>query len=207
MLGCATFHRRGSKACPNNVTLPMARIDAALLAKLGDEVLRPAVVTGILNKVFAELAPATVASELGALQRQLRALDKKIANLTTAIENGSTLAPLVAQLTARQEERNALVAAIGGAEALAQTRLDRKAITRTVLAAVAKWRALLKGETAEARQVLRDVLAGPIRFTPDGRRYRFEIEMSDDRLLTGAVAAPLHHVWCARPELNRRPPA
>jgi hypothetical protein len=35
-------------------------------------------------------------------------------------------------------------------------------------------RALLTKHTLEGRQLLREVLAGPLRFTPEGRTYRFE---------------------------------
>jgi len=46
------------------------------------------------------------------------------------------------------------------------TRLDRKAITRTVLEQVTTWRTQLTSGTADARRLPRDVLVGPVRFTP-----------------------------------------
>ena len=54
-----------------------------------------------------------------------------------------------------------------------------------------EWRALLAREVGEARQVLREILTSPIRFTPfqDGARcgYRSEGEVSIGRLLRGVV--------------------
>ena len=62
------------------------------------------------------------------LTRDLSALDSKIANLTTAIEGGAAVAPLVAKLHERQTERDALVAEIAAAKAVQDLTLDRKAI-------------------------------------------------------------------------------
>jgi len=44
-----------------------------------------------------------------------------------------------------------------------------------------------EGSGAERRQLLREVLAGPLRFTPDGRTYRLEGEASIGRLLAGVA--------------------
>ena len=44
------------------------------------------------------------------------------------------------------------------------------AIERKVLAQMEKWRGLLK---SDGRQLLREALDGPIRFTRDGSEYRF----------------------------------
>jgi len=59
------------------------------------------------------------------------------------------------------------------------TRFDRKAIEAKVHAYVKDWRALLTKRVEDGRQLLREVLSGPLRFTPDGRTYRFEGEGRD----------------------------
>ena len=85
------------------------------------------------------------------------------------------MAPIVAKLTARQGERDALLAEIGGADAVGQLKLDKQRIERTVLEKVDGWNRLLASrDTADGRQALREVLDGPIRFVRDGRTYRFE---------------------------------
>lgn len=43
-------------------------------------------------------------------------------------------------------------------------------------AKIEAWRALLISHVADGRQLLRGVLAGPLRFTPHGKTYRFEGE-------------------------------
>ena len=53
-------------------------------------------------------------------------------------------------------------------------RFDRKAIESRVNAYVNGWRALLTKRVEDGRQLLREVLAGPLRFTPTKRSYQFE---------------------------------
>jgi hypothetical protein len=61
-------------------------------------------------------------------------------------------------------------------------------------AKLADWRSLLQRNVSEARDVLRALLVGPLRFTPvaDGRRrgYAFEGVIALDRLLAGVVELP-----------------
>jgi hypothetical protein len=54
-------------------------------------------------------------------------------------------------------------------------RFDRKTIEQKVRRHIDGWRALLSTKhVQDGRQLLREVLAGPLRFTPEGRTYRFE---------------------------------
>jgi hypothetical protein len=131
-------------------------------------------VQAVIDGVFEALQPTMVTTNVEALRSDLRALDRKIRNLTAAVEGGAAVAPFVQQLTARQTERDGLLAAIGAAEAVGQMALDRQAIQRQVLEQVQRWRALLTTHVADGRQPLREVLDGPLRFTPEGKTYRFE---------------------------------
>jgi hypothetical protein len=70
------------------------------------------------------------------------------------------------------------------------TRFDRKAIEAKVHAYVKDWRALLTKRVEDGRQLLREVLSGPLRFTPDGRTYRFEGEAAIGRMLAGVAGLP-----------------
>ena len=138
----------------------------------------------ILDGVFEALQPATVTKNVGALQKELRALDTKIANLTTAIEDGAAVAPLVAKLQARQQEREALLTEIGAAEAVGQLTIDRQTVERKVMEKIAGWRTRL---ATDGRQVLREVLRGPLRFDPSGTQYQFEGATRTGELITGLI--------------------
>ena len=67
--------------------------------------------------------------------------------------------------------------------------LDRQAVEEKVLAQVQTWRDLLTGSVVDGRQLLREVLEEPLRFTAEGRTYRFEGAAAAERLL-GQVLPP-----------------
>jgi hypothetical protein len=67
---------------------------------------------------------------------------------------------------------------------------------------VADWRALLTQQTQDGRQLLRELLARPLKFTPQDRQYRFEGEVPIGRLLSGLSALP--HLWRPRAVCNLR---
>jgi site-specific DNA recombinase len=185
--GCLAHQKRGATVCDNALVLPVDRVNDAVLTALAGDVLRPAIVTAIIDGVFAALKPATVTANVGALRADLRTLDQKIAHLTAAVENGAALAPLVSKLQARQTEREALLAAIAAAEASGQMKVDRQVITRKVLAQVATWRALV---ATNGRQLLREVLDGPLRFEREGKTYRFAGNVTTGRLIAGLIGIP-----------------
>ena|SRR5947208_630666 len=76
---------------------------------------------------------------------------------------------------------------MGSAETLHQIHVDRAAIEANVQKAVTDWRGLLSGSVRDARQMLREVLEAPLRFTPGGKTYRFAGPVATGRLIAGAV--------------------
>jgi hypothetical protein len=186
-LGCLSHFKRGPHVCPNAQLVPMATADDAVLGALATDVLDPAVVTAVVDLVFEQLRPAHVESTVTALRRQLRQLDGILANLMTAIEGGQPPAPLVAKLAERQREREGLLAAIGAACAMEQIQVDRAAIEARVLAQVADWRALLTESVEDGRTLLREVLTGPLMFTPKPEGYHFRGKVATGELIAGAI--------------------
>ena len=65
---------------------------------------------------------------------------------------------------------------IATAQRLDRRRPDVKVIEATVREHVNRWRALLTEHVQDGRQLLREGLIGPLRFTPVERTYRFEGE-------------------------------
>jgi hypothetical protein len=121
-------------------------VDDAVLQALGGDVLRPAMVSAIIDGVLAALVAANVDTRVEELRQQLRVLDSKIQHLTVAVEQGgATLPSIIARLSERQQERDALVAAFSQANTLKQIQVDRAAIEHTVQQQVANWRGLLRG--------------------------------------------------------------
>ena len=131
--------------------------------------------------------PEQPETTLGALDRELRALDGKIAHLMAAVERGGALDPLIAQLRARQQDRERLLAAIASARTVDRLHLDRAAIEATVQAQVAHWRASLTGSIDDGRTLLREVLSEPLVFTPEEKGYHFRGRVATGELIAAAV--------------------
>lgn len=187
-LGCLSHYKRGPHVCPNGRLVPMEKADLAVLGTLEADALDPRIVATIIDMVFAQLSPANAQSNVAALKRDLRVLDGKIANLTAAVEGGAAIEPLIAQLRDRQQERERLIAAIGAAQAVDQIHMDRAAVEARVQAQVASWRALLTESVEDGRTLLREVLSGPLVFTPEGEGYRFGAPVATGELIAGAVS-------------------
>jgi hypothetical protein len=67
-------------------------------------------------------------------------------------------------------------------------RFHRGTIEQQVRGHVANWRALLATkQVQDGRQLLREMLAGPLTFTPDGRTCGFEGEAALGGLLAGVA--------------------
>ena len=108
--------------------------------------------------------------------------------LPEAIASSSTpVATLLEALQTRQRRRDEL---IGIMESIAPTghKADVRAIEMAVRDKLAVWRSLLTRQTQDGRQLLREILEGPIRFMPDGEMYRFHGKAALGKLLAGAAS-------------------
>ena len=206
--GCSAHHKRGSTVCENNVVQRMETIDDAVLKVIGGDVLRPAVIMAVIDAVVAELKPQAFKRTVDRQRKALRDVEREIGNLTKAIAAGGPLDSLVTELKSSEGRRAELVASIESAEAVDVRRLDRKGIERTVRQQLTAWRSLLTTNVGDGRQLLREVLVGPLRFTPEGKRYRFEGEAAIGRLLAGSadlapfMASPTGTALLWKPEIS-----
>ena len=192
MYGCLAYLKRGTSVCGNKLRLPVDRIDDAVLRTLAGDVLRPPVVMAIVDGVLQQLTPRSRVSELERSQAALRIVEQGISNLAKAIAVAGELGPLLDQLQGARTRRDELMATIGALERTDVWRFDRSAIEAKIHEQLNAWRALLTTHIQDGRQLLREVLAGPLRFTPEGRTYRFEGAVTFGGLLAGiAGVAPL----------------
>jgi site-specific DNA recombinase len=192
MYGCLAYLKRGTSVCGNGLRLPLDRVDEAVLTALVGDVLRPPVVMAIIDGVLNELSPWSRSDELERERTALQKLDRAIANLGQAIAEASDLAPLLEQLRTARTKRDELTAKIAMLERTDIRRFDRTAVESQVLRRLDGWRSLLATKhVQDGRQLLREVLAGPIRFAPEGRAYRFEGSVAFGAIFAGiAGVAP-----------------
>jgi hypothetical protein len=110
-------------------------------------------------------------------------------HLTRAITLGGDLDSLVRELRDHEARRRDVLAVIVAGDTA--PRYDLQVIERDLRTNRDAWRALLTSERlADGRQFLREAFEGPLLFTPDGRRYRFEGVVDRSRLIAGAVGDP-----------------
>jgi site-specific DNA recombinase len=173
--GCLSYLKRGTSVCGNGLRLPLDRIDDAVLRTLAGDVLRPRVVMAVVDGVLQRLTSRSQVSKLRRSRSALRIVEQGISNLARAIAAAGELGPLLQELQTARGRREELMTTIGAPERTDVRLLDRSAIEAKVLEQLNTWRALLATKhVQDGRQLLREALAGPLRFAPEGRTYRFE---------------------------------
>jgi hypothetical protein len=166
-------------------------VDTAVLNAIVDQVLTERVVEAIVGRVLARLAPPVVSRSVGELRTALQAVQRQIDNISDAIALGGELESLLDKLRECEKRRSDLRSAIEGRERIQGQRIDRRSLEAAVRRRVADWRSLLTRRPGHGRQLLREMLSGPITFTPAGRVYRFRGEASFGALAGEAGGTPL----------------
>ena len=182
--GCLANHKRGHTVCENALVRPMDDVDQAVLGKLANEVLRTAVVDAVMQGVLEALEPRTRARQAETYRAELASVERELARLAEAIATTGAVSALMTAITDRQAKRDELVAAIAAAD---MRHVDRHAIEQKVRAKLEGWRGLLTRNVQDGRQLLREVLVGPMRFTPEDGHFRFLGYAAMDRLLSGTT--------------------
>jgi hypothetical protein len=100
-------------------------------------------------------------------EQQIAAIDQQIENLADAIASGGDMPALVQRLTVAPQRRQELVSAMEASDAASPIpRVNWRLIERRARHLLNDWRALLAKHAHDARPVLRQLLDGPIKFTP-----------------------------------------
>lgn len=188
MYGCLAYHKRGRDICSNGLYARVESIDAAVLGTLGSDVLRPEIVEAVIAGVFEAMRPAATHDQATAIAAELATVEREIGRLAEAIAMGGELAPLVTLLQSKQARRDELLASHG--RIVDHRPFNRRKVQAAVRERLEDWRGLLSRNVAEARQLLREILAGPIRFTPDNGAYRIEGDADFGQLLATAGVPP-----------------
>jgi hypothetical protein len=180
--------------CTNNLVARATVLDEEVLATLAGDVLRPSVVEQAIALAVEALSRAKRADQHATILRELEDVQRESDRLAEAIGKGGPLDALVARLAVVEARRRDLEQAARDSAARTSPVAPGPGLERRLRAMLADWKALLLGELPQARDVLRTLLVGPLRFTPvaeDRRRgYRFEGAVALDRLVSGVVDLP-----------------
>jgi DNA invertase Pin-like site-specific DNA recombinase len=195
--GCTSYHLRGSSICPNSLEVPMTRSDQAVLDAIDRSVLRPEIAKALrsaLEKLSTRANSTDAEAARLALTKRLATVEKDLERLTAAVTAGGDIPTLIDALKAREAERAALQQQLREREQIAAlVRVDVKKIERELTAKLDDWKALLRRQVPQARQVLKKLLCGPIRFSPqrDEKQwfYDFSATIAIGPMLAGTVFA------------------
>src|SRR5439155_9675390 len=167
----------------------MEATDHAVLASLERDLLRREVVERAIEFAIDELRPGSDPAERrhDEILREMRRLDGELSRLTAAVANGD-LPALLAALEERQAQRERCERALIELDATARIgRHEIPRLEREIRHRLADWRAMLRREVPEAREILRNLVVGRIAFKPrpEARVYEFSGRGSFGRLLAG----------------------
>jgi hypothetical protein len=180
-------HLRGKAACANGLEVLLADTDAAVLAAVEHDLLRPEVIETALHKALATLDAERSQDGAAPLRQELARLDDEIARLTTAIAAGGSLESLLTALQEREQRRTRARAALAEQERQYARREGADDALAIMLAAIGEWQATLKAETGPARTALQALLAGRLVFTPTPAGYTFEAPGTVAPVIAGIV--------------------
>jgi hypothetical protein len=188
---CGTNRARGSSVCSNNTWAPIHTMDSLVLGFMAEDLLHETVIARTVEMILAAQAPA--ADNAAEARAELQRVEAEIANLTTAIASGGDVPSLVAAVRQREDRRTQLRASLDAHQKLA--RLTGPAAQRfldDVQAHLAAWRALLKRQPAQARQILRKLIEGRLACKPTkdavGRSYEITGTATLGRALADATS-------------------
>ena len=103
--GCRRSWQEGH-ACPNRLTIRIKVAEPQILAKLQEELLKPATLDYITAAVQKEVKKASAAApkDVGALRKQLEQEKRKLQNLVSALEGGASAPATIVKAISDREE-------------------------------------------------------------------------------------------------------
>jgi hypothetical protein len=205
---CQGYHKRGQTVCANHLEIRMEDLDAAVLELVADEVLDPSVIEDAMAQALAILAPERTNDDLGRLRRELSRVEAELLRLSEAIARGGDLTSLVEAVQSRQGRREALQGDIQALEARS-TGVNPDVVAARLRGLAREWRSVLGRHVVQGRQILRQVLDGPLQVTPDleRRRVRLEGAATLSKLLEKVTDLPTSMASSVRESSNTAPGA
>jgi hypothetical protein len=172
----------------------MDAADAAVLNAIQDDLLRPEVLDLALSEALEMLKPSAMMNtdRRAELKTELAKVEAEARSYAEAIAKQGPLDSILAALKIREERRVALRRQLDSMTTQAKRPVfDSKRIALDLQNRLDGWRELLKRQTMEARQIIRNLLVGRLAFTPgqdeEGSLYTFTGQGSISAILSGVV--------------------
>jgi site-specific DNA recombinase len=107
---CLSHFSRGPHVCPEAGQWPMEEINAAVLASIGGDVLTPDLVEAAVSEARQQFEAAAQPDDRDRRRRELAAVEREQARLTSALAAGADAPVLVKRLKETEAKRRDLVA-------------------------------------------------------------------------------------------------
>lgn len=188
---CVTYLQQGRKVCTNNAALPMRATDEAVLSAVMAQVLSPEVFQAAIEEAIRQLrlTEQQQETERERLTISLKQIERELARLTQAIAAGGEIRTLVEAVQTREQQRDHLRQQLASLDTFKDD-LDLKRLEKALRTRLDDWRGLLTRHVQSGRQVLRKLLDGRLRFTPnEAGGYVFEGVGRLEPVLTGTVSS------------------
>jgi hypothetical protein len=192
---CSVASKVSITVCPNDVQIPQAVVDEALLDAIA-RALDERVVEAAVDEALYQLRSGQEQKldRQAAVERELSLIEGRQRNLIEAIKHGQPVESLVVALKAEEDRKKVLAAELNALGDLAKViSLDAHRIKKDVTARAADVRGLLGRRGPQARQLLRKLVVDRLDCQPyeegDRRGYRVSGRGTYARLLPGGVCA------------------
>ena len=165
----------------------MAEADHAILSAVESTILNREVLLAAVDRLADELSTPQSHAAI-ALEGELARIDEELARLTTAVaDRRGELRSLLAAIRDREQRRQALVDNLAVRQNARPCSTDRATIVKELSGRLAEWRTLLQQEPSHANRLLRQVLVGKLRMTPEEHGYRFTGTGTIEPIVAGLV--------------------
>jgi len=197
---------RGRTVCTNTLTVRQELADLAVLRAVERDVLDADVVNAALTLALTELGNSRSDGDVrrDELRIELARIETELTRYSEAIAATGPLDTILHSIKTRETRRAAIRAELKTTAARQSAHFDASKARATLREYLAEWRAMARGEVAEARRLLREVLLDRIVFRPvprpadmppakgPGRKasqiYEFSGEASLSNLFAGLIS-------------------
>jgi site-specific DNA recombinase len=171
-----------TRSAPSSLRRPVADVDQAVIDYLVRNVITEDVITDALNVLRRRLTDRTkcTTTEVQVMEADAKRLKAEIDNLVAAVAAGaSQVDALVQGLAERQEKLSEVDACIRAAKTAPEAiSMELRRIERDARARLDGVPRRTRGAPSQARAFLTQILAGPLKFTPQKNRYRVDGKVS-----------------------------
>jgi site-specific DNA recombinase len=154
MYVCSARRRKGSAICSNDLHLPIADTEAAILEAVERELLDASIFEAAIDLALDRLTRQQ--ADAAGLVAERERLAREIGHLVDALARGGDVPSLVAELRTRESRKADLD------RRLIQPTVTRDALRERLAERLADWRRLLRSRPTHGQRVLRTLLEGPI---------------------------------------------